>query len=508
MGPIKHVSFWEESIDKVRLPKLKKNIKIETAIIGGGIFGLTTALMLQEKGKEVAVFEANEIGSGATSCTTAKVTSLHRLIYQDIVTNYGEDMASQYAQANEEAINIIKGFIKKYNFECDYIQLPHYVYATTEKGLLKIQKEYDAAIKLGIPASIVADASLPFDYEAALCFENQGMFHPLKYLYSIGDVLTENKVPIYVATRIVEIDGTKPYILKTKEGYEIEAQNVVIATKYPILNKKSFLVAKLYVTRTYIVAGYSSKIQLDGMFINAEDPVRSLRAYPMGDKNLILIVGASHQTGECKDTYKSYEELIAYAKKLDPNIDIQYQWSTQDCLSLDNIPYIGPLSEELPSVYVGTGFSKWGMTNGTVSAKIVSDLIMERDNPWLEVFNPKRSFSGKSAKEFAILTVDLMGDLIQKVLPAEKIEILDINNEEGKVIDHDGQKIGVYRDAQGHLHLIDPTCKHMGCQLTFNQAEKSWDCPCHGSRYTYNGEVIEAPAVKPLEKVELQNKQE
>lgn len=503
MSSIKHISFWEESINKLKLPTLEKNIKIDTAIIGSGIFGLTTALMLQEEGKEVAVFEANEIGSGATSCTTAKVTSLHRLIYQDILNNYGEKMAKQYADANEEAIRIVEANIKKYKIDCDYKNLPHYVYAITENGLKKIQKEYDATVKLGLPSSIGTQAKIPFEYEAALKFDNQGIFHPLKYLYGIGNVLLKNNVPIYVATRIVKIDGDKPYILQAKDGLEIEAQNVVIATKYPILNKKSFLVAKLYVMRTYIVAGFSDKIKLDGAFINAEDPVRSLRTYSVGDKNLVLIVGASHQTGECKDTHKPYEELIAYAKKLDPDMEIRYKWSTQDCLSLDNIPYIGSLSEDMPNVYVGTGFSKWGMTNGTIGAKIITDFIMERDNPWKEVFSPSRSLSVKSAKQLAILTGDLIGDLAKKIVPAGQIALLDIKNDEGKVIEHDGHKIGVYRDVEGYLHLIDPTCRHMGCQLNFNQAEKSWDCPCHGSRYTYNGEVIEAPAVKNLEKVDL-----
>ncbi|PKM50910.1 MAG: FAD-dependent oxidoreductase [Firmicutes bacterium HGW-Firmicutes-7] len=494
-----NASFWEQLDKKTSFSKLDHKIKVNTAIIGGGIFGITTAMLLMKENVEVSVLEARTIGSGATGRTTAKVTSQHRLIYQDIVRSQGDSGARQYADANQEAIEKIKEVIKEYHIDCDYEEQKSYVFATTEKGVEKIKREYEAAIKLGLPASIVSNEKLPFKIEAALCFEGQGMFHPLKYLYKIADILMEHKVPIYENTRITEIDGKGPFILKTDDGIEVEAANVIIATKYPILNKKGLFVTKLYVMRTYIVAGYSEKIHFDGMYINAEDPVRSLRSYVYEGKELILIVGASHQTGACKHTEAPYDELIAYAKKLDQDFDIQYKWSTQDCLSLDKIPYIGSLSEDLSEIYIGIGFSKWGITNSTVAAMILRDFILGKDNPWKDVFNPKRSFSMKASKELLIQGIDLAGDLIKKVLPVEEMDLTDIENGEGKVIEYNNEKVGVFKDQEGNVFCVEPTCKHMGCQVTFNNAEKTWDCPCHGSRYTCQGEVIEAPAVAALE---------
>ncbi|PKM94051.1 MAG: FAD-dependent oxidoreductase [Firmicutes bacterium HGW-Firmicutes-1] len=503
MEQIEHISFWEQSMKSTEYPKLDRRIKVNTAIIGGGIFGLTSALLLMKEGVDVAVFEANKLGSGATGSTTAKVTSQHRLIYQDIISEQGDEHALQYATANQGAIKKIKDIIQELKIDCDYKEQKSYVFATTEKGLKKVQKEYDAAIKLNLPASIVTESSLPFECEAALCFDGQGMFHPLKYLFGISDILRDKKIPVYENTRIIEVDGNGPFVLTTDDGVEVEAEKVIIATKYPILNKKGLLVVKLYVMRTYIVAGYSSKLHLDGMYINAEDPVRSLRSYTQDDKELILVVGASHQTGECKDTTKLYEELIAYAKKLDPDFDVKYKWSTQDCLSLDSIPYIGSLSEDLSQIYVGTGFSKWGMTNGTVAAMIISDFILGRNNPWKEVFDPKRGFSLKTSKELLVQGVDLTGDLIKTVLPVDAVELIDIKKGEGKVIEYNNEKVGVFRDGNGNVFGIDPTCRHLGCQVTFNNAEKTWDCPCHGSRYHFQGGVIEAPAVHALEQREI-----
>lgn len=499
MESIKHVSYWENTIEKRSFPKLEQELSIDTAIIGGGIFGITSALLLKENGVEVALFEGNQLGYGATGATTAKVTSQHGLIYQDINSAYGEDKAKLYAQANEAAIKLIKEKISKYHIDCDFMDERSIIYTNLDEQLKKIQKEYKIVKKIGLKVSLLEDINDPIKYKLGLCFDEQGKFHPLKYLYGIVNELENMSTPIFENTRIIEIDGTGPFTLKTSEGINIKANKVIIATKYPILNKKGLMVLKLHVTRTYIVAGYSSKIILDGNYINAEKPTRSLRSYKEGDNELILFVGANHQTGECEDTNLPYMELISYAKKIDPKINLKYRWSTQDCMSLDNIPYIGRLSDDISSIYIGTGFSKWGMTNGTVAAMVVSDMILERNNQWKELFDPKRGISFIAAKELAVQSLDVAGDLIKKLIPLQSMELEDIGKNEGKVIYYKGEKVGVYRDENDEIFAVDPTCRHLGCQVTFNNSERTWDCPCHGSRYTYKGEVLEAPAVKALE---------
>ncbi|MBC7959469.1 MAG: FAD-dependent oxidoreductase, partial [Vallitaleaceae bacterium] len=385
---------------------------------------------------------------------------------------------------------------------CDYETVSSYVYSTTKKGKEDLLKELEAAEKLNLPASIEENLELPFKAESALCFTNQGMFHPRKYILGMVEALINQGVSIYEHTRICEVLTEGGFELKTTEGLVIRAKKVVLATKYPILNKKGLYFAKLHIERSYGLAVISSKIKLSGLYLNAEKPVRSLRPYKSGEDEWTIIVGANHPTGENKDTEKCYEELISFAKEMDPHVKIAYRWSTQDCMSPDSIPYIGEHSEDLPGVFVATGFSKWGMTHSTVAAMLLSDTILGINNPWKEIYNPGRSISLGAVKELVTQGIETAGDLLHKILPVKAASLNEILKGEGQVIENDGQLTGVYKDETGKVHLVKPTCKHMGCRLTFNTAEKSWDCPCHGSRYTYEGQVIEAPAVLPLDLLE------
>lgn len=496
------ISYWIDSTEKKHYQPLKESLKVDIAIIGGGITGITTALLLSEAGKDIAVLEARELAHGATGYTTAKVTSQHGIIYQDLMNSYGEKGAKQYADANEAAIKKIQSIIKRYNIDCDYEEVNSYVYAVSEKGIDQLQKEYDAAQRLELPAAFINHLKLPFEAKAAVRFSGQGMFHPLKYILGMLDALQEKNVPIYENTRIMEVDGEGPYTLKTTEGQTIEANTVIIATKYPILNKKGLYFAKIHVERSYIIGVSSPKIELEGHYINAEQTVRSLRPYLSGNSKLTLIGGGNHPTGECKDTEKPFEELIEFAKKMDPEVEIKYRWSTQDCMTLDNIPYIGKLTKDLPNIYVATGFSKWGMTHSAVAAMIISDDLLGIENPWKDIYDPGRSMSVQATKELLVQGADMAGDILKKILPIKSERLEDFKNDEGKVIELDGQVVGVYKDLEGEIFIVNPTCRHIGCRLSFNTAEKSWDCPCHGSRYTYTGEVIESPAVEPLERIE------
>ncbi len=499
---MKNISYWINSTEKTNFAPLKEATKVDVAIVGGGITGVTTALLLQEAGKEVALFEAKEIAYGATGYTTAKVTSQHGPIYQDLIKGYGEKAAQQYADANQSAIQEIKRIISTYAIECDYEEVNSYVYAATQEGVQMLEKERQAVQRLDLPATFLDQIEVPFDALGAISFSKQGMFHPRKFVLGMVKVLQEKKVPIYENTRIHEIEGEGPYKLTTTEGQSIEANTLIITTKYPILNKKGLYFAKLHVERSYIIGVSSPKIALEGYYINVEEKVRSIRPVHSGNSRLTLIGGAHHETGESQDTEKHYEELIEFAKKMDPSVEIKYKWSTQDCMTLDHIPYIGQLSEDLKNSYVATGFSKWGMTHSAVAAMIISKEILGKKNPWKEIYDPKRSMSLQATKELVVHNVEVVGDLVKTILPVRSGETSDLKSGEGTIIEQDGQVLGVYKDEEGKVHKVIPFCRHLGCRLSFNTAEKSWDCPCHGSRYTYTGEVIEAPAVEPLERVE------
>ena len=498
MNSTEHSSYWIESTMKTDYGKSDKNMIVDTAIIGGGICGLTTALLLKERGQDLAIFEAKRIGCGATGYTSAKITIQHGTIYQDIISSYGKEAAKKYARGNSEAALMIKNIIDKYHIECDYDESDSYVYARTEKELERLKKEYEAVIDLDIKAAFLSEIEEPFYMKGALAFKNQAMFHPRKYILGIAKCLDDNQ--IYENTRIVNIESEKDfYCLETADGNIIQAKHVVIATKYPIINKKDLFFTKLHVERSYIIAVSSTKIKLSGMYISVDKPVRSVRPCKTQKESLILIGGANHPVGECHDTSERYNELIAYAKELDESVEVKYKWSTQDCISLDKIPYIGEINDDMKNIYVATGFSKWGMTNGTIGARLITDKILGIKNEFEGIFDPKRRLSLKSIKELAVQGIDVAQDYISTLLNLDVDRFSDVGNGEGKLAKYKDKVVGVYRDNEGEIYVVNPKCPHMGCQLSFNQAEKTWDCPCHGSRFNYNGKVIEAPSVRDLD---------
>lgn len=501
---IENISYWLSGESKLQFDNLAQDIDIDIAIIGGGISGLTTALLLSEYGEEVAVFEANKIGYGATGFTTAKVTAQHGLIYSELAKQNDEDTAKIYANANQDAISNIERIINKYKIECDYQKISSNIYASEKNNISKLKDEYKTAKSIGLPVYYFDAPSFPFKAYASIQFKNQGMFHPIKYINGLTNALKNNSRQIYEDTRIVDIQTLEKYILTTNNGYKITANKIVIATKYPILNKKSLLFTKLHLERSYVVAAHMPNTKLDGYYINIEDKVKSLRPYTFGDEALILIAGGNHKAGECDDTKEKYTELINFAKSIDKDAQIKYKWSTQDCMTLDKIPYIGRISDDMTNVFIMTGYNKWGMTQSMVASTIISDIIINKDKSWHNIYDPKRSLTLPATKELFTQGADVAKDYIKMFLPVKTKEIAEIKPTHAKIVKIDGETIGVYKDEHGKVFAVSPFCRHLGCLLSFNTGEKTWDCPCHGSRYTYLGEVIDSPAVKPLHTINLE----
>lgn len=473
-----------QQIRKEIKPRLQGDNKIDVVVIGAGMAGILTAYMLKEQGISVVVLECKKIGEGMTKNTTAKVTSQHGLIYNKLIKYKGEERAREYALANQYAIQKYEEIIQKRNIDCDYEVLPNYIYTLDNETSIK--QEVDAARKLGIPAVFTKETTLAFKVMAAVRFDRQAQFHPLKFLDAIAKDLT-----VYEDTIVKEI--RKDGLIITDNG-SVKANSIVIATHYPFINAPGFYFLKLHQERYYVAAleGISGgKLpRLDGMYLDADPQGFSFRNY----QDYLLLGGGSHRSGEYNPV-NAYAKIEEAAKKWYPNATIKYTWSNQDCMTPDSVPYIGRYSTSLPNLYVATGFNTWGMTSSMVSAMILSDMIRGKENAFQKVFCPRRlmfSGSAKVLKDVAVSTISLLSELLK--IPRNKLEEIPAGH--AGVIREDGKKIGVYRDQYGNYYYVSTKCPHLGCSLEWNQNELTWDCPCHGSRFDYHGNLINNPAMR------------
>jgi len=495
-----HEPYWLDSIEKSDYPALNEDIIVDVAIIGGGIVGITSAFLLKDKGLKVAILEANRIMHGTTGHTTAKITSQHNLIYNNLIKKFGEEKARQYAEANEKAIHFIADLVNKKNIDCDFCWRPAFVYTQSEEYIEKIEKEVNAASKLGITASYLNNISLPFNVKAAIKFDNQAQFHPLKYLKVLADEIPGDGSHIFERTKIVDIEEGNICTLIANNGKKVKAPKVIIASHFPFYDGLGMYFARIYAEKSYVVAVKLKGKFPNGMFISSEEPGRSLRSQSYKDGEIVLVGGEHHKTGSEKNTNGHYETLAAFAKENFKVENILYRWSTQDCMTADGVPYVGNLTSKTNNIFVATGFGKWGMTNGTVSASILTDLIVKGNSPWSDIYDPSRFDIIASGTKLVKENLDVAEKLIGgKIAPVPKN--IEVNKGEAMVVSINRDRIGAFRNDNGKLHMVDITCTHLGCELVWNEAEKTWDCPCHGSRFNYDGENVEGPAFNSLKKL-------
>ncbi len=466
-------SLWTSTCEMKERPTLTKDFtETEAIVIGAGLAGLLTAYMLQDKGIETMVIESNRIGSGTSAYTTGKITAQHNLIYDRLISGPGIEKARQYATANMEAINSFQSLADKESIDCSYEKKPSYLYTMKKESIDLLKKEAQAATKLGIPNAFLKEEdlakstewALPHPAKAALVFFEQAQYHPLKFMEGIAKNLR-----IYEKTRAIDVElgGSKTASQKSEkslvftEAGKISAQYVVFTCHFPFLIMPGYYFARMYQDRTYIIA-LDGGPQINGLYLGIDQPIWSFRNH----ENYLLVVGAAHRTGENK-VGGEYENIRKEALKWFPDGLEKYSWSTQDCMPLDGIPYIGQYASDRPNWYIATGFQKWGMSSSMVAADIISSSISQ--TPFRvaiegdDVFSPHRFTVPTSAKE--------MWDDV-------------------KIISG-----GLYNGAFSPHEEVGK-CSHMGCQLSWNPEEKSWDCPCHGSRFTIDGEVISGPAIK------------
>lgn len=430
-------SIWSKSIGLPSFDSLKEDIKTDVLIIGGGITGILCAHMLEEARVNYILVEANTICSGITKNTTAKITSQHGLIYHNLVHRYGLEKARLYLEANEKAIRQYRELCQAIN--CHFESKDSYVYSLNHPE--KIEKELDALSQIGYPAQFTDNVPLPFSLAGAVRFQNQAQFNPLEFL---GEIATG--LHIYEHTPIQELAPNTAFT----PHHKITASKIIVTTHFPFLNKHGSYFLKMYQHRSYVIA-YKDAPNVKGMYVDEHEKGLSFRNYD----GLLLIGGGSHRTGKQGG---NWDELSDFAQKYYATAKEYSRWATQDCMTLDEIPYIGPYSKNTNNLYVATGFNKWGMTSSMVAATMLRDMILEKDTPYAETFSPSRTML---RSQLAINAFEAMTSL---------------------------------------LTFTTKRCPHMGCALKWNPQEHSWDCPCHGSRFTEAGTLIDNPATGNLDK--------
>uniref|UniRef100_A0A7U3YIJ6 FAD dependent oxidoreductase n=1 Tax=Geobacillus sp. (strain Y4.1MC1) TaxID=581103 RepID=A0A7U3YIJ6_GEOS0 len=498
--PLSLEPYWRTSAALPSFPKLSEHIRTDVAIIGGGISGITTAYLLAKNGVRVVLLEADRLLNGTTGHTTAKITAQHDIIYDELINHLGQEKAKLYYAACMEALRFIRSTVNQEAIDCDFMAQDAYIYADSSSSLTKLINEWKAYEKLGIDGTFVESLPLPLPVKGAVMMKNQAQFHPLKYLAKLVNAIIQAGGRIYEHTPAADIEQGSALTVVTRDKKRVACEHVVVCSHFPFYDG-GFYFSRMYAERSYVLGVKIAEAYPGGMYLSADQPKRSIRYAPMNGENLILIGGENHKTGQGVPTMKHYESLQSFASELFTVTDIPYRWSAQDLTTLDKVPYIGTMTAGTPNIFVATGYRKWGMTHGTIAGLLISDLILGRDNRYRDLYTPSRFYADPSVKHFLTQNVDVAKHLVEGKIEVVVRKPEDLANGEGAVVTVNGKRAGAYKDENGTLSIVDTTCTHMGCELEWNSGDRTWDCPCHGSRFSVDGNVVEGPAQQPLNKI-------
>jgi glycine/D-amino acid oxidase-like deaminating enzyme/nitrite reductase/ring-hydroxylating ferredoxin subunit len=489
-------SLWlADSGDPAGYPALAGEVTVDVAVVGGGIAGLTTALLLKRAGLRVAVIEADRVGHGASGNNTAKVSALQATVYTRLVERHGVAAAAGYASANLAGVEELAGIVEREAIDCDLRRRPAFTYALEEAERDRVRAEFEAAERAGLGVAYDRDGGpdLPFPVHGSVRLDDQLAVHPVRYLRGLAAAVNSGGGQVFEHSRVVGVRAGSPAVVRTGGG-TVSAKQVVIATHAPLLDRGAYF-ARLEAVRSYCVATrLRSGGPPVGLAISAGDPAWSIAS----SGELLIVAGQGHPTGQRGVDGRRYSALESFARQHWDVAEITHRWSAQDLLAYDDLPMIGPYTPGSRTVYVATGFRKWGLAMATTAAMLLTDTITGRTSPWAALFAPHR-VSLRGAPKLAMLNakaaVQLVGDRLR---PAEVTDPADIPPGQARVLRDGLAHTGVYRDDGGNLHAVSLRCTHLGCLVRFNGAESSWDCPCHGSRFDVDGAVLEGPASRPL----------
>lgn len=496
MSNQKHDSYWLDSTNLSSHEPLTENMETEVVVVGGGITGITAAYLLAKEGKKVVLLEADRLFHGTTGYTTAKITAQHGLFYDELIHHVGEEKARLYYNTNEKAKKFIESMVNDHDLDCDFEKKDAVLYAVSKKSDEKLEKEIKAYEKLGIPHEVVSELPYNVAIERALHMKDQAQFHPLHYLTFLVDEFLKLGGKVFEHTVVVDLLAGDLNTIETRDGHYITCKHVLSCSHFPFYDRENLFFSRIHAERSYIVAAKGEDVP--GMYINVDSPSRSVRSVKINGETHLLLGGEGHKTGQGKSTKQHFQALEAFGRDVFGSDEFPFEWSTQDLYTLDKIPYIGSTGKD---AYVATGYRKWGMTSGTAAGLMLRDYVLGHETEEMELFQPNRFIADPSIKELLKHNADVTGHFLAgKIKPSEK-KLEEVQIGEGAHVMYGGLKSGAYRDENGELHLVDTTCKHMGCEVTWNTGELTWDCPCHGSRYNYDGTVIEGPAKEPLTKL-------
>jgi glycine/D-amino acid oxidase-like deaminating enzyme/nitrite reductase/ring-hydroxylating ferredoxin subunit len=501
-------SVWSEVVPAPPRPQLDGNVAVDVAVVGGGITGITTALMLVREGWRVAVIESRRVGKGETGKSTAHVTEALDVRYHTLISRFGLEGARLAAAGQRGAIERIATLVEELEIDCGFERMPGFLYAERPEQVDELEEEARAAGRLDVDTSLVREIPLPFPALRALRFESQAALNPRLYLQALAESLVAEGGLIFEETQVVDIDESEPCRVIADRGV-VQAREVVVAAHVPISNR-IFLHSKLAAYRTYAVGVEIPRAAGDGrpggglpqagLFWDMEDPYHFIRTHELSDRRYLIVGGEDHKVGEVEDTTEPFTRLERYVRQHFGRevAATDYRWSGQIVMSADGLPYVGRNSLS-SHVYVATGYGGNGITQGTVAAAVLRDLVCHRPNRFTSLLDATRIKPLASARSFLSENADYPKHLLEDRLPRPGIEALAaIPPGEGEVLSLDGERLAVYRNANGELSALSPVCTHLGCNVHWNTTEKSWDCPCHGSRFDPHGRVLNGPAVSAL----------
>jgi glycine/D-amino acid oxidase-like deaminating enzyme/nitrite reductase/ring-hydroxylating ferredoxin subunit len=491
--PGRAVSPWLDTDPQRERPPLERDVTADVAVIGAGIVGVSTALELARQGAEVVLIEGRRIGAGVTGNSTAKLSSLHGVHYESLVSSHGRDVARIYAEANERGLARVRELTDELGIACDLRTKPNYTYTEDPGQEPSLESEAEACRAAGLPVEVTTDTDLPFPVETAIRLDDQAEFDPVPYLRGIADAIEAAGGTIHERTVATGVAGGR---VRTDGGPEIRAEHVVVATQIPFLDRG------LFFAREHVQRSYGITVRLDGpvpqgMYLQSESPSTSLRPLRWNGEELLLVGGQSHELGR-GDAVEKFEALERLARERFPVAGFEHRWSAHDFMPDDGLPYVGRLQPLSDRVLTVTGLHKWGLAFGAEAGRIVADIVARRPNEGTETFDPWRlppiSGTGEWLKHNSESGMHFFADRARRGGSAEDLA----PGEGGIFADGLGQK-AVHRDDDGVLHAVSARCTHLGCIVRWNGAERTWDCPCHGSRFEATGGVANGPATKPLE---------
>lgn len=480
-----HKTIWKEEIKPLSLSlEEKKDEKVDILIIGGGIAGITALYQLSNTKKNILLIDKGRIGFGVTANTTGKVTYLQDEIYDNIEKMYDFETARQYLKSQQEMCQKVKEIVEKEKIDCNFMEVDSYVFGNDEKQLDKIHRLEAFLRRCEVEVELSDKLPLAVPCTCALKVKHTAVFHPLKYLYKLAHIALSRGMRIYEKVSAYDIDQDgENYYVHTSHG-TIEAKQVLVCTHYPFFVKPAWIPFKTHVESSYVVASNTDKV-FPFSAITITKPIWSIRYHKNKDQYLIF-ASESDKITKCKSADKSYEAVETQFSKLFP-YHIEYFWATHDVMPNDYLPLIGSVSLENPNLMIATGFQKWGMTNGTLAGILLADLVLGKENQYAELLKPYRSYPLKRIFNTIVDGTDNSIAMVKSVVQEQSDHV--------KIKYQDGKRIGIYIDKNGVEHCVHTLCPHMKCHLLFNEKELSWDCPCHGSRFDIDGNILEGPSV-------------